>query len=506
MGGGAGTAASDAPLDSPGFAGVLAAASAAQSGPTDGSGLGVLAGMLVSGENLDLLAMLDDPDIPAELQGLLDALNAIMSEGVDASDEESLTTLFAQIEALFAATDENVVEDLLTRLEVAIGVAEPETKGSPTRPASTPAATVIANVPAAPRPFAIATPSEAPANPTAPPAPPALDGTSPNPVPPGLDGAQTTTVAVAGKSGVEAPVAAAPVIAAPPKLGPDGKKSPASPIQRPAFESLPASDRPLAVAVDSPVITGETPTTANGVQVVPADSSVTDRPVMAVVGPAPDEAAPAAVEARPASTNGVTITATPPAATVEITATNGEAPNATGITTAISNDAPIAATVPTAAVVTATEIQMADSVASTGGRVDVAEQIVRHARVTIAQGGGTATMQLQPPELGKLDLEIAVGKDGVVTMHVVSHNQEARFLVQSQLADLQQSLQDQGLEVGEFSVSVHDESETAEREAAGGSGTAPDGAEDMGTEVPEYVTDAPPLLAFAGYGALDFSA
>ena len=455
--------------------------------------------MLVSGGNLDLLALLDGQEIPAEMQELLDALNAILSGAGDVSDEETLSTVIAEIELLFASTDEVVVDNLLTRLEAAIGASAKETKGSPTQPSSTPAAAVIAIVPAEPRPFL----TEAPV--TAPPAPAGLAGKDPGPAPPVDHGAQTTAAVAAGDSGDKVLVTV-PVMNRTTKAGADGDKPPPATASRLPIESLPATDRAAAAVVISPASTGETPTAASGVLVVPADSTVTDRPVRAAVGMPVADADPTVADTR-SSTPGFTLKAVPPAATVEITAGKGETASPFSVTAPVSNDAPMAAmAAPAAAASAVSGTLIVDGVADTNGRPDVAEQIVRQARVTIAQGGGTATLQLRPPELGKLDLKISVGKDGVVSMHVISHNQEARFLVHSQLTDLQSSLQNQGFELGEFSVSVRDQRESTGREADGQSGGTSDDSEDPGAIALEFANEAVPRLAWAGYGTLDFSA
>jgi len=78
------------------------------------------------------------------------------------------------------------------------------------------------------------------------------------------------------------------------------------------------------------------------------------------------------------------------------------------------------------------------------------------------KGGGTVRLQLQPPDLGRLEIHIRVGNDGVVSMHMVSHTSEARSLVHSQLSDLHASLQDRGFEVGDLSVAVQDQDPQSE--------------------------------------------
>ncbi len=97
-------------------------------------------------------------------------------------------------------------------------------------------------------------------------------------------------------------------------------------------------------------------------------------------------------------------------------------------------------------------------------RPDVPTQIVRAAQMTIERGGGTVRIQLEPPELGRINLEIKVANNGTVSMHIVSNNADAKMLVQSQLPDLQSALQDRGFEVDELTVSVNDQDESSEAE------------------------------------------
>ena len=78
-------------------------------------------------------------------------------------------------------------------------------------------------------------------------------------------------------------------------------------------------------------------------------------------------------------------------------------------------------------------------------RPDVPTQIVRAAQMTIERGGGTVRIQLEPPELGRINLEIKVANNGTVSMRIVSNNADAKMLVQSQLPDLQSALQDRDL-------------------------------------------------------------
>ena len=103
-----------------------------------------------------------------------------------------------------------------------------------------------------------------------------------------------------------------------------------------------------------------------------------------------------------------------------------------------------------------------DNIPTVPPRPDVAAQIVRAAEITIERGGGTVRLQLEPPELGRINLAIKVAEGGVVTMHIISESAEARSMVQSQLGHLQTALQDRGFEVGNLSVAVSDQGENSD--------------------------------------------
>ena len=272
-----------------------------------------------------------------------------------------------------------------------------------------------------------------------------------------------------------------------------------------ANESLATTPHASAVAASS-VLTGETP--AAGAHAGPADLPVTDGLTKAVVGiRAESDGSATANAASGLKAEVVTPAPTPPAATVEITSGGGQLQPLAGAVAHTVDAAPaIPVTAPAAAVNGASDTTALTDTRASASQPDVAAQIVRHARITIAEGGGRASLRLQPPELGRLDLQITVEKGGIVSMHVISHSQEARILVQAQFAELQSSLQDQGLEVREISVSVRDQRESSERQAEGGPGGSSEGPADSDSLDQGVNPLVVPQLKFFGYGTLDFSA
>ena len=138
-------------------------------------------------------------------------------------------------------------------------------------------------------------------------------------------------------------------------------------------------------------------------------------------------------------------------------------------------------------------------------RPDVAAQIVRAAQITIDRGGGTVRLQLDPPELGRINLSLRVADGGIVAMHMVADSAEARAIVQSQLGDLQTALQDKGFEVGSLSISVDDQERSgdSDEEAGSNNGLEADSGLDDGFEGSEDARNQFGL--FQHDGLIDYS-
>jgi flagellar hook-length control protein FliK len=98
--------------------------------------------------------------------------------------------------------------------------------------------------------------------------------------------------------------------------------------------------------------------------------------------------------------------------------------------------------------------------------VDPAENYARLAqamKVSAARGGSTATLQLSPPELGKVKLNITV-KDGVMSANVVTESKEARSVLVNNLAELKTNLEQQGIKVENFDIRYSRDNNEAERD------------------------------------------
>lgn len=82
-----------------------------------------------------------------------------------------------------------------------------------------------------------------------------------------------------------------------------------------------------------------------------------------------------------------------------------------------------------------------------------------------------AEMQLHPAELGVLDIQISTGDDGT-TVSFVTHNAEARHLIEENMPRLRDLLASQGMQLGQSHVSQHPEGQRRGHETHSGSANA----------------------------------
>lgn len=86
-------------------------------------------------------------------------------------------------------------------------------------------------------------------------------------------------------------------------------------------------------------------------------------------------------------------------------------------------------------------------------KTEVIKQIVQKAEVLLKDGKSEMSIQLEPENLGKLALKIAIEK-GVVTAKFVAENQGVKQTIESNFNQLKDMLQEKGITVQSFSVSV----------------------------------------------------
>ena len=84
---------------------------------------------------------------------------------------------------------------------------------------------------------------------------------------------------------------------------------------------------------------------------------------------------------------------------------------------------------------------------------ELINQLADKMRIVIGSRKSEISMQLRPERLGRLNLRLTV-VDGVLNGKMVVQNNEAKNLIQANLAELKESLEQQGIPVSKFQVNV----------------------------------------------------
>lgn len=103
-------------------------------------------------------------------------------------------------------------------------------------------------------------------------------------------------------------------------------------------------------------------------------------------------------------------------------------------------------------------------------RVDeIMQQIGEFARVHFSQEATSMEMQLNPENLGKLYIHVSTTKEGNVTAQIAASNEAVKELLQTQMADLKTTLNQQGVKVDavEVTVASHEFERNLEQNASG---------------------------------------
>lgn len=96
-----------------------------------------------------------------------------------------------------------------------------------------------------------------------------------------------------------------------------------------------------------------------------------------------------------------------------------------------------------------------------GNRQEVIRQIVEQVELIRKPGANELSVQLKPEFLGKVNLRLTI-EDGLVSAKFIAENPQVKQMLESNLAQLKQSLEEQGLKFNRLEVGV------------GGQGTNPD--------------------------------
>jgi flagellar hook-length control protein FliK len=88
---------------------------------------------------------------------------------------------------------------------------------------------------------------------------------------------------------------------------------------------------------------------------------------------------------------------------------------------------------------------------------EIFDQVMDNAKLVLSKNQTEMELNLKPESLGKLSLKIAT-ENGLVMAKITAENQQVKQIIESNLIHLKEALEQQGLNVQQFSVSVGDDS------------------------------------------------
>ena len=96
----------------------------------------------------------------------------------------------------------------------------------------------------------------------------------------------------------------------------------------------------------------------------------------------------------------------------------------------------------------------APQVQTTVDVADIMNQIAEFAKVNVSQDTSSIEMQLNPENLGKIYLQISTTKEGTVHAQLAAQNEAVKAALETQVAELRQTLSQQGVKVDAIEVTV----------------------------------------------------
>ncbi|MFT6557079.1 flagellar hook-length control protein FliK [Sneathiella sp.] len=97
--------------------------------------------------------------------------------------------------------------------------------------------------------------------------------------------------------------------------------------------------------------------------------------------------------------------------------------------------------------------QAANSARATMHGGSPAEQVSRQITAAVREGNDTLKIQLNPAELGRVDIKLEIAQDGRILAAIAADNQDSLDLLQQDSKALEKALQDAGFETSEDSLS-----------------------------------------------------
>ncbi len=136
-----------------------------------------------------------------------------------------------------------------------------------------------------------------------------------------------------------------------------------------------------------------------------------------------------------------------------------------------------------------------------------AEQVSKQITSAVREGADKIKIQLNPAELGRVDIKLELGHDGRILAVIAADNQESLDLLQQDSKTLEKALQDAGFETSDdslnFSLSQHGQEEEEFQKASGDSSSDKE-TETTGDEVAADI-DPAYLSSSASEGGLDIA-
>lgn len=99
------------------------------------------------------------------------------------------------------------------------------------------------------------------------------------------------------------------------------------------------------------------------------------------------------------------------------------------------------------------EVQTAEPVFQSAQTEEIMDQIMEYMKINVKADTQELEMQLHPASLGTVNVQIAA-KDGVLTAHFTAQNETVRAVIETQLIQLKNQFEEQGIKVDAVEVTV----------------------------------------------------
>ncbi len=223
----------------------------------------------------------------------------------------------------------------------------------------------------------------------------------------------------------------------------------------------PSEFAPLAASDTAPVDSTARPVTSSlqtlPQQPMPVDNTATFDALRILAPPQPTSAEGAATVVAQAST-----LTTPPAQSMMPEGRETAAPTVEGKSEAGTTQTPFAAALGASTIAPGTSVQGLDTAKSTSATP--LQQIADQVQVTLDRGENSATIRLQPAELGGVRIRLQV-QDGQVHLSIEAEKSGTSRLIDQNIGALRQSLENGGVKVGDLAVLAGGRGHTAGSEA-----------------------------------------